>query len=100
MKYDRHGYKPRERILLIGEKNFILLDAKTYKLKHKIPLNKIPNIVVTKEGDNLLLIRIPLELKKDKGDLILDVPKVIECCIWIINTINNKNFIQVMDNAS
>jgi len=100
MKYDRRGYKPRDRVLIIGEKNLILLDAKTYKVKHKIPFNKIPNIVVTKEGDNLMLIRIPSELKKDKGDLILDIPQVIECCIWIITASNNKNIIEIMDSAS
>lgn len=100
MKYDRRGYKPRDRVLIIGEKNLILLDAKTYKVKHKIPLNKIPNIVVTKEGDNLMLIRIPAELKKDKGDLILDIPHVIECCIWIITATSNKNIIEIMDSAS
>ncbi|XP_070493184.1 unconventional myosin IC [Chironomus tepperi] len=100
MKYDRRGYKPRDRVLIVGEKNLILLDAKTYKVKHKIPYNKIPNIVVTKEGDSLLLIRIPSELKKDKGDLILDIPQVIECCIWLITASSNKNIIEIMDSAS
>ncbi|KAG5682114.1 hypothetical protein PVAND_011493 [Polypedilum vanderplanki] len=100
MKYDRRGYKPRERILIIGDKSLFLIDAKTYKQKHRISLNKIPNIVLTKEGDNLLLVRIPLELKKDKGDLILDVPYIIECCTWWIKATNNINIIQITDSAT
>lgn len=100
MKYDRRGYKPRERILIVGDKSLFLLDAKTYKQKHRVPLNKIPNVVLTKEGDGLMLIRIPLELKKDKGDLILDIPQIIECSIWIITATNNKNIIQIIDSES
>lgn len=100
MKYDRHGYKPRERILIFGDKSLFLMDAKTYKLKHKIPLSKIPKIVLTKERDGLLLIRIPLELKKDKGDLILDIPQVIECAIWFIEATKRRDVIEVVDNAS
>jgi myosin-1 len=100
MKYDRRGYKPRERILIIGDKSLFLIDAKTYKQKHRISLNKIPNIVLTKESDNVLLVRIPVEMKKDKGDLILDVPHIIECCTWFMKATSNKNVVQVIDSAS
>lgn len=100
MKYDRHGYKPRERILIIGDKSFFLLDAKTYKQKHRILLSKIPKVVVTKERDGLLLIRIPLELKKDKGDLILDIPQIIECCIWYITATKKNDAVEIVDKAS
>lgn len=100
MKYDRHGYKPRERILIVGDKSLFLLDAKTYKQKHRVPLSKIPKIVLTKERDGLLLIRIPLELKKDKGDLILDIPNIIECAIWFITASNRKDLVEIVDSAS
>lgn len=100
MKYDRHGYKPRERILIFGDRSLFLLDAKTYKLKHRILLSKIPKLVVTKERDGLLLIRIPLELKKDKGDLILDIPQIIECAIWFIDASNKRDVVEIVDSAS
>lgn len=57
-------------------------------------------MAVTKENDGLLLVRIPLELTKDKGDLILDVPKIIECAIWIAVAAKNKNIIDVIDAAT
>lgn len=100
MKYDRHGYKPRERILIVGDKSLFLLDAKTNKQKHRIPLNKIPKLVLTKERDGLMLIRIPLELKKDKGDLILDLPQIIECSIWFITAANKTDLVEIVDSAS
>ncbi|CAO1389440.1 unnamed protein product [Diamesa serratosioi] len=100
IKHDRHGYRPRERILLIGDKSMFLLDGKTYKQKHKIPINKIPKVLVTQERDGLMLIRIPLDLKKDKGDLILDIPEVIECSIWFLEATGKKELIEVIDSAS
>lgn len=100
MKYDRHGYKPRERILIFGDKSLFLLDAKTYKQKHRVPLNKIPKVVLTKERDGLMLIRIPLELKKDKGDLILDIPQIIECSIWFMTATKRTDLVEIVDQAS
>ncbi|CRK97386.1 CLUMA_CG010776, isoform A [Clunio marinus] len=100
MKYDRHGYKPRERILIIGERSFFLLDAKSFKQKHRIPLTKLPKIVLTKERDGLLLIRIPLELKKDKGDLILDIPAVIECAVWFVMASKKNDMVEIVDSTS
>lgn len=100
MKYDRHGYKPRERILIVGDKSLFLLDAKTFKQKHRILLNKIPKLVLTKERDGLLLVRIPLELKKDKGDLILDIPQIIEASIWLVHAAKRKEIIEIVDEAS
>lgn len=32
IKYDRHGYKPRERFFLLSDRALYLLDAKTYKV--------------------------------------------------------------------
>lgn len=40
-KYDRNGYKPRARIVVITDKSFYLLDGKNYKLKLHVTLDKI-----------------------------------------------------------
>lgn len=66
IKYDRHGYKPRERALIVTTKHMYLLEGKNFKIKHSLPLGSILEIVVTTESDNLMLLRIPPELKKDK----------------------------------
>lgn len=75
MKYDRRGYKPRDRSLIASDKALYVLDAsgrKTYKLKHRLPLDKL-TVVVTNETDSLILIKIPHELKKDKVCLFIFV---------------------------
>lgn len=67
MKYDRHGYKPRERIIIITNNNLHVLECKgSVKLKHVLPLKKL-KFVVTHEHDKMVLVRIPEDLiKKDK----------------------------------
>lgn len=78
-----------------------MLDGKTFKLKHRLPTIKVPQVVLTKENDRLLLIKIPLDqLKKDKGDLILDIPNVIECAVWIATAAKSKTIVQIIDSAT
>jgi myosin-1 len=47
-----------------------------------------------------MLIRIPLELKKDKGDLILDIPDIIECGTYIVDVSKNNNIFTIVDTGS
>lgn len=98
-KYDRRGYKPRDRFFLLSDRALYLLDGKTYKQKHRLPLDKI-DFCVTNVTDNLMLVRIPMELKKDKGDLILEVPHLIECCVWILDVTGKRQIVQIVDTGS
>ncbi|XP_033231321.1 unconventional myosin IC isoform X2 [Belonocnema kinseyi] len=101
IKYDRHGYKPRERVLILTEKAVYILDTmKTFKLKHRLPYKLIEELVVTAESDNLLIVRIPPELKKDKGDLILEVPHIIEALTKAIDITNNPKILNIVNKES
>lgn len=95
IKFDRHGYKPRDRVLLIGRKTLVLLETKTMKEKHRISLSQL-QVVVTKQKDDLMLIKIPADLKSDKGDLILKIPSVIESAIWFVEATKQTN-IEIID---
>lgn len=99
-KYDRHGYKPRERALLLTSKCLYVLDGKTFKLKHNLQLDILQEIVVTGESDNLLLLRIPPEYKKDKGDLILEVGHIIEAVTKIVDVTKKPQSIKVVQAGS
>uniref|UniRef100_A0A1A9WLI6 Myosin motor domain-containing protein n=1 Tax=Glossina brevipalpis TaxID=37001 RepID=A0A1A9WLI6_9MUSC len=99
IKYDRHGYKSRDRFILLTNKAIYMLDGKTYKQKHRLPLEKI-DFLLTNHSDDLMVIRIPLELKKDKGDLILVMPYVIEFCTFIIDTIGTANVLNIVGRDS
>ncbi|KAK9503588.1 hypothetical protein O3M35_010117 [Rhynocoris fuscipes] len=96
-KFDRHGYKRRNRILFLSTKHLYLVTEsdKQLKIKHKIPFDTVLKLEVTSERDNFLLIRIPPQLTKDKGDLILEVPNLIEVITKIVNITNNTNLLNI-----
>lgn len=75
VKYDRHGYKSRDRVFILTQKNLYILDPKTFKTKHRLPLNYL-EFVVTNESDDICLVRIPQELKNDKVTNDLIIPKI------------------------
>ncbi|CAG2120108.1 unnamed protein product [Medioppia subpectinata] len=72
IKYDRHGYKQRPRILLLTNSAIYLLNEKDMKPKHRLPYKSIVEVTASDLSDGLLVIKIPADLKQDKGDLILD----------------------------
>ncbi|XP_071551474.1 unconventional myosin IC isoform X2 [Panulirus ornatus] len=102
-KYDRHGYKPRDRILILTSGALYLLEAKENKLKqkHRFSLKEVQGLHVSPNTDNLLLIQIPVEnAKRDKGDLILNVPNVIEAVTKIISISDNSEVLKIAESES
>ncbi|XP_077299658.1 unconventional myosin 61F isoform X2 [Arctopsyche grandis] len=100
IKYDRKQYKPRDRVLLVTNKAMYLLDGKKeFKLKHRLPLDVLEH-VVTNETDGLLMVKIPPALKKDKGDLILSVPHLIEAVIKILDITKKTSSLSIVDTGS
>jgi len=93
-KYDRHGYKPRDRYLVLTGAALYLLDVKDCKKKHRLTFDDITAITVTNGKDDLMLIRLPETAKKDKGDLILDCLYLIETLTWIIDTCKKSNILK------
>lgn len=98
IKYDRRGYKPRERFLIISANAVYIIDGKTFKQKHRLPLEKL-SFCVSNENDNILVVRIPESLENDKGDLIVAVPQIIECCIWILEATKNNSVLSILDSG-
>ncbi|XP_042890951.1 unconventional myosin IC-like [Penaeus japonicus] len=107
-KYDRHGYKPRDRLLILTSGALYLLEAKENKLKqkHRFSLKEVQGLHVSPNTDNLLLVQIPVEnAKRDKsdgdsnpkGDLILNVPNVIEAVTKIISISDNAEVLKVAE---
>jgi len=85
-KLDRHGYKRRQRILILTDRYMYCLDADTLKLKDSISLKLIKDVSCSKFSDGLVIIHIKVPIKGEtkadnndeeeeedyeKGDLIL-----------------------------
>lgn len=101
LKYDRHGYKPRERAIIITNENLHVIELKgTVKQKHCLPLKRI-ELAVTSENDKMLLVKIPEDLLiKDKGDLILEVPYLIEAVTKIISVTKDEKMLTIANTNS
>uniref|UniRef100_H2YMX0 Myosin motor domain-containing protein n=1 Tax=Ciona savignyi TaxID=51511 RepID=H2YMX0_CIOSA len=76
-KYDRHGYHPRPRTLILTSTATYLFDAKDGKLKQKIPHQELTGISTSSLGDNVFVLHAPSD-KKEKGDAIVQSTFVIE----------------------
>ena len=66
VKFDRHGYKQRSRILLLTNSAIYLLNDKDMKPKHRLSYKSISSVVTSDLSDGIVIIRIPTELKQDK----------------------------------
>ncbi|KAJ3589450.1 hypothetical protein NHX12_010295 [Muraenolepis orangiensis] len=75
-KYDRRGFKPRPRQLLLTSSAIVLVD-KT-KIKQRIDYNSLRGISVSRLTDGILILHVLSEDKKQKGDLVLLCDHVIE----------------------
>ncbi|XP_003245506.1 unconventional myosin IC-like [Acyrthosiphon pisum] len=97
VKFDRKGYKRRTRLLILTNKSLCLNQILKNKLKpkEKIPLDFIKKLEVTSGRDNFLLIKISQEYKHNKGDIILEVPYLIEFVTKFINISGNYKLLNI-----
>jgi len=79
-KYDRHGYKERERTLAVTKSATYLFDSKANKLKDHIPHSELTGISCSNLSDNLFVLHrnFVAEDKNNKGDVIVASTLCIE----------------------
>ncbi|XP_078729941.1 unconventional myosin-Ic [Lampetra fluviatilis] len=75
-KYDRHGYKPRVRQLLLSDQ--VVYVAEEGKLKQSIDYSQLAGISVSSLSDGLFVLHVPCEDNKQKGDVVLQSDYIIE----------------------
>ncbi|XP_072445298.1 unconventional myosin-Ic-like [Chiloscyllium punctatum] len=75
-KYDRNGYRPRARQLLVTPDSALIMEEA--KLKQKIDYVNLNGISVSSLSDGLFVLHVPCEDNKQKGDVVLRSDHVIE----------------------
>ncbi|KAL5243514.1 hypothetical protein ACI65C_010924 [Semiaphis heraclei] len=80
-KFDRRGYKPRVRILILTPENILIINKsdKNQNIKDQLPLEHVTSLQITSGMDNFLLIKVSEKLEKSKGDVLLELPYLVEC---------------------
>ncbi|XP_015914196.2 unconventional myosin-Ic isoform X3 [Parasteatoda tepidariorum] len=98
VKYDRHGYKTRTRILVVTKDLIYLFDDRNLKMKQQNALSSLNAISVSSFNDGFCVLKLPCSNKKEKGDLILDCHEhLIEMVIKLITASGNKKLLTVLD---
>uniref|UniRef100_A0A671N9V7 Unconventional myosin-Ic n=1 Tax=Sinocyclocheilus anshuiensis TaxID=1608454 RepID=A0A671N9V7_9TELE len=91
-KYDRKGYKARNRQLLLMANSAIIVEEA--KLKQRIDYSSLKGISVSSLSDGMFVLHVACEDNKQKGDVVLQSEHVIEAltkvaiCAEKMNSIN------------
>uniref|UniRef100_A0A3P9HD29 Myosin Ic, paralog a n=1 Tax=Oryzias latipes TaxID=8090 RepID=A0A3P9HD29_ORYLA len=93
IKYDRRGFKPRPRQLLLTN-TFALLVDRT-KIKQKIDYASLRGISVSSLSDGILVLHVPCEDNKQKSDAVLHCSHVIELVTKISMLARKTNCVDV-----
>ncbi|XP_060800201.1 myosin Ic, paralog b isoform X2 [Neoarius graeffei] len=94
-KYDRRGYKPRSRQLLLTGSSAIIVEET--KLKQRIDYSTLKGISVSSLSDGIFVLHVVCEDNKQKGDAVLQSDHVIETLTKVAicaDKINNINISQ------
>uniref|UniRef100_A0A480T7A3 Unconventional myosin-Ic isoform X2 n=1 Tax=Sus scrofa TaxID=9823 RepID=A0A480T7A3_PIG len=76
VKYDRKGYKPRSRQLLLTPNAVVIVEDA--KVKQRIDYANLTGISVSSLSDSLFVLHVQREDNKQKGDVVLQSDHVIE----------------------
>ncbi|OWK15111.1 MYO1C, partial [Cervus elaphus hippelaphus] len=76
VKYDRKGYKPRSRQLLLTPNAVVIVEDA--KVKQRIEYTNLTGISVSSLSDSLFVLHVQRQDNKQKGDVVLQSDHVIE----------------------
>ncbi|XP_073695712.1 unconventional myosin-Ic isoform X1 [Garra rufa] len=94
-KYDRHGFRPRVRQLLLTTSSAVLVQEA--KIKQRIDYGALLGISVSSLSDGFFVLHIPTIDSKQKGDLVLQCDHVVEAVTklaMMADKIHNVNISQ------
>lgn len=98
-KYDRHGYKARQRIIVITEKGCYLLEPGSFKVKESFNFRDITGIFVSSLSDGVVVIKLQPDTQ-NRGDLILETLYAIELVIKLGFYANKLEHISIVTTGS
>nr|XP_005298605.1 unconventional myosin-Ih [Chrysemys picta bellii] len=96
VKYDRNGFKARERQLLLTQAAAYVVEMA--KIKQKIDYAALKGISTSNLSDGLLVVHVP-EDNKQKGDVILQCEHIFETVTKLSMLANKQNAVQVVQGS-
>ncbi|XP_043385397.1 unconventional myosin-Ih isoform X4 [Chelonia mydas] len=96
VKYDRNGFKARERQLVLTQSAAYVVEMA--KIKQKIDYATLKGISTSNLSDGLFVIHVP-EDNKQKGDVILQCEHIFETVTKLCMLANKQNAVQVVQGS-
>ncbi|RXN07651.1 unconventional myosin-Ic-like isoform X1 [Labeo rohita] len=92
-KYDRKGYKARNRQLLLMASSAVIVEEA--KLKQRIDYSSLKGISVSSLSDGMFVLHVACEDNKQKGDVVLQSEHVIEALTKVAICADKMNSINI-----
>ncbi|XP_016133748.1 unconventional myosin-Ic-like [Sinocyclocheilus grahami] len=92
-KYDRKGYKARNRQLVLMADSAIIVEEA--KLKQRIDYSSLKGISVSSLSDGMFVLHVACEDNKQKGDVVLQSEHVIETLTKVAICADKMNSINI-----
>ncbi|KAK5618851.1 Unconventional myosin-Ic [Crenichthys baileyi] len=93
IKYDRRGFKPRPRQLLLTNTFAVLVDRT--KIKQRMDYAALRGISVSSHCDGMVVLHMPCEVNKQKGDAVLHCSHVIELVTKLAMMASKTNYVNI-----
>ncbi|XP_008070623.2 unconventional myosin-Ih [Carlito syrichta] len=97
IKYDRKGFKPRQRQLILTQKAAYVVELA--KIKQKIEYSALKGVSTSSLSDGVLVIHVLPEDNKQKGDTILQCEHIFEAVTKLVMLVKKENIVNVVQES-
>ncbi|XP_040012773.1 unconventional myosin-Ic isoform X5 [Xiphias gladius] len=97
VKYDRNGFRPRLRQLILTQEAAYLVEEA--KIKQRIDYSSLKGVSVSNLSDNFLILHVTCDDIKQKGDLVLQCDYLFEALTRLSVIANKQNCIKVVQGS-
>uniref|UniRef100_A0A669C265 Myosin IH n=1 Tax=Oreochromis niloticus TaxID=8128 RepID=A0A669C265_ORENI len=97
IKYDRNGFKPRQRQLILTQTAVYVIEEA--KIKQRVLYTSLKGISVSNLTDSTIVFHITREEPKQKGDLVVQCDHLFELLTKLCVIANKQNAIKVVQGS-
>uniref|UniRef100_A0ABM5F1L6 Unconventional myosin-Ih isoform X1 n=2 Tax=Pogona vitticeps TaxID=103695 RepID=A0ABM5F1L6_9SAUR len=97
VKYDRNGFKPRERLLVLTRVAAYVVEVA--KIKQKMEYAALKGISTSSLSDGIVVIHVGEDNKQEKGDAILQCEHVFETVTKLCLFANKQDSVAVVEGS-
>ncbi|KAJ8286075.1 hypothetical protein GJAV_G00034270 [Gymnothorax javanicus] len=97
VKYDRNGFKSRQRQLILTQAAAYMVEEA--KIKQRVPYSELTGVSVSNLTDNIMIIHVKCEDAKQKGDLVLECEHLFEAITKLSVIAKKQNSVKVVQGS-